>query len=448
METIKAVQNAIDYMEDHLCERMELDRIAEAAYMSLPNLYRVFYALTGHPLVEYIRKRRINRAAVGLRHLDSPILDIALECGFDSYRTFAAVFKKNTGMTPGMYRKTDVYYSFERICLLERVGYAEDRELSLRFSDVKVIRVSPMRVIAYHHASLVREGLEEEAFRVFYEMLMNAGFQMEKTRIWGYDDPEPSENSKLHHYVMMAPLENRSVIDYSNVAVITLPGGLYAVSKVPAGPTDSIIAAWNRLLAEWLPRSNFKLGNHPFVEEFQHHHGQVNRLKLLLPVTRKQEQTTIGISELPSKRVLSFRSTGLHCQSAADDLMTIWLMENGLAGDLNRTLFMSNSYGIAEGHDSWYELAISVADNDNRIADQDIGRMSWLDEGLYAHMTTDAYGVMTGVLDMLYEWLSQNDEYQSDDQRKWFAKYSSVNGADVERSASVTCYIPVLRKMN
>ena len=67
MQSGEIVQRAIDYIEDHLTESLTLEEIAGVAAMSLPNLYRLFHSLTGHPIKEYIRKRRINEAANFLR---------------------------------------------------------------------------------------------------------------------------------------------------------------------------------------------------------------------------------------------------------------------------------------------------------------------------------------------------------------------------------------------
>ncbi|WP_052476164.1 helix-turn-helix domain-containing protein [Cohnella kolymensis] len=444
MEAVKAVQQAIDYMEEHLCERMEPNRIAEAALMSLPNLYRVFYALTGHPLMEYIRKRRVNRAAHCLRYSESPILDIAFESGFDSYRTFAAVFKKATGLTPGMYRKASLYYSFERVNLLERVSYLEERELSHRFPDVKVVRLAAQPAIAYRHGSSVREGLEDEAFRLFYKMLASAGIEMERTRLFGFDAPLSDSPSDLHEYVIMAPIELPAAIRHPDLFVTKLPGGLYAEGKAPAAPASAIIAAWNRIVAEWLPRSSFKLGSHPFVEEFFHHRGRITRMKLFLPVSKKHEQETIEVAALPRSRILAFRAGGIHAQSLADDQLTAWLNQQAVVGDIRRSLYMSYSYGITECDDSWYELGIAAPD-DIHITGEDAGRVKWLGGGLYASVSTVAYGVMTGVLDLLHEWLCQTDDYCLDETRSWFAEYLPASGPEAERSTTVICYLPVIR---
>lgn len=446
MDTAYAVQQAIDYMEERIGERLEPERIAEAAYMSLPNLYRAFYALTGHPLMEYLRKRRVSQAAIRLRHSGDSVVDTAFDCGFESYRTFAAVFKKTTGMTPGAYRKAETYYSFERVNLAERIRYSEDRELSNRYPDVKVVRVGPMDVVAYRHASSVRERLEEEAFAIFYGMLSAAGIDMNNARLFGSDVPDSDSQPNMHEYVMMAPLKEAAAFVHSEASVIRLPGGLYAVSKAPSEPAGAIIAVWNRVLSEWLPRSAFKLGGHPFMEEFQHYRGKVARLKLFLPVMRKQEHEPIGIASLSPVRVLAFRSEGKEAEAEADERMSAWLTGKEGSGKSGASIYMSCSYGISEEADTWYELALSVSDDRDFSAAEDTGRIRWLEGGLYAYMTTGAYGAMTGVLDLLHAWVCRSGEYRLDEQRSWFAKYVAGDEGDWDRSTTVVCYVPVLER--
>ncbi|TCZ75682.1 AraC family transcriptional regulator [Paenibacillus albiflavus] len=84
MHTVEIVQRAIDYIEEHLEESIELERVAEAAAMSVPNFYRMFYAMTGYPIKEYIRKRRISEAAYLLRHTELQTIDIGFRCGYGS----------------------------------------------------------------------------------------------------------------------------------------------------------------------------------------------------------------------------------------------------------------------------------------------------------------------------------------------------------------------------
>ncbi|MFE6073508.1 helix-turn-helix domain-containing protein [Paenibacillus sp. NPDC057886] len=140
METSEIVQRGIDYIEEHPYEPLSLENIAEAAVMSVPNLYRLFYAMTGHPIKEYVRKRRISEAASLLRYTDHATIDIGIGCGFQSYQTFFNTFKRSTGLTPGQYRQAEFIFSVEQINLHERVTYLEEREVFDRFPNVKVIR--------------------------------------------------------------------------------------------------------------------------------------------------------------------------------------------------------------------------------------------------------------------------------------------------------------------
>lgn len=111
METADIVQRSIDWIEEHLYEPLDLEQIAGAASMSVPNLYRMFHAMTGHPIKEYIRKRRISEAACLLRQSDFPAIEIGFRCGFDTYQTFIKSFKRYIGLTPGLYRKAELIFS-------------------------------------------------------------------------------------------------------------------------------------------------------------------------------------------------------------------------------------------------------------------------------------------------------------------------------------------------
>jgi AraC family transcriptional regulator len=86
---------------------------------------------------------------------------------------------------------------------------------------------------------------------------------------------------------MMASFMGELPMNHPDLRIETFSGGLYAVSVTPANSESTIISAWNRLLTEWLPRRTFTLGDHTFIEEFDHYKGKLTKLKLYLPVKRK-----------------------------------------------------------------------------------------------------------------------------------------------------------------
>jgi AraC family transcriptional regulator len=171
MRYVDSVQRAIDYIEEHLDQELDLSIIADEAYISVAQLYRLFYAITGHPVKDYIRKRRISAAANHLRNSKRTVEELAWNSGFESYHSFAKVFKKIVGLTPAAYRNAEIFFSFEPIRLYEQIAYKEDKEQTELFPDVKVIRFMPDKMYAFLHISKLEEGMENDAFRIVCEKL-------------------------------------------------------------------------------------------------------------------------------------------------------------------------------------------------------------------------------------------------------------------------------------
>ena len=60
MDWTVSLQNAINYVEDHLTEEIDYKEVAKMANSSLFNFQRIFNILCGFSLGEYIRNRRLS----------------------------------------------------------------------------------------------------------------------------------------------------------------------------------------------------------------------------------------------------------------------------------------------------------------------------------------------------------------------------------------------------
>lgn len=112
MDYIARVRSAIDFIEQHLFDDISLQTVAGHVSVSAYHFHRLFSAITGESVADYIRKRRLTVAADELAATDRAILDIALECRFESQESFTRAFKKMFGLTPGLYRKEGAGASF------------------------------------------------------------------------------------------------------------------------------------------------------------------------------------------------------------------------------------------------------------------------------------------------------------------------------------------------
>lgn len=102
-EQILAVQRMQDYISLHLYEEITLADISLASYYSPWHSHRLFKEYTGLAPAEYIRRLRLSRSALRLRDEKVKIIDVALDCGFQSPDGYAKAFQKEFGCSPKQY---------------------------------------------------------------------------------------------------------------------------------------------------------------------------------------------------------------------------------------------------------------------------------------------------------------------------------------------------------
>jgi len=100
MEWIDSIQKAIEYIEEHLTDRINYDEIAKQGFSSTFHFQRVFSILCGYTLGEYIRKRRLTLAGKELLLGNQKIIDIALKYGYENPDSFSRAFLKFHGINP------------------------------------------------------------------------------------------------------------------------------------------------------------------------------------------------------------------------------------------------------------------------------------------------------------------------------------------------------------
>ena len=104
MHAWNAIQNSLNYIEDHLSEDLRIDALANVAVLSPYYFQRLFGRLVKKSVNEYVRLRRLAKASEVLKRKDKRILDVALDFGFSDHANFTRAFKDAYGITPDEYR--------------------------------------------------------------------------------------------------------------------------------------------------------------------------------------------------------------------------------------------------------------------------------------------------------------------------------------------------------
>ncbi|MEG0238228.1 MAG: response regulator [Clostridium sp.] len=105
-EEIKSpIENALSYIDGHVEDNINLDSIAAICNLSPCYFSKLFKKEVGVNFKTYINDKKIEKAKEVLKSTDTPILNIAIDLGFDDCGYFIRVFKKVLGVTPKKYRE-------------------------------------------------------------------------------------------------------------------------------------------------------------------------------------------------------------------------------------------------------------------------------------------------------------------------------------------------------
>lgn len=94
----------LEYISEHLNQNIRLADLASLINMSQFHFSHMFKQTIGIAPHQYLLRQRIEQSKKLLRTTDQPIMDIALECGFNSHSHLSKQFRQLTDMTPRAYR--------------------------------------------------------------------------------------------------------------------------------------------------------------------------------------------------------------------------------------------------------------------------------------------------------------------------------------------------------
>ena len=300
MDWITGIQNAINYIEDHILEELDYEQIAKESFSSSFHFQRVFSILCGYTLGEYIRSRRLTLAGAELANTREKVIDIAYKYGYDTPESFAKAFQKFHGISPSQARGSGVMLkSFSRLTIkvtLEGgsiMNYRiEDKQAMVLTGYKRRFTGSPNDKQDQDHyfacetrlEQAILEGVSRE-HETIYQVLTNFApdgydyYIAYRLPQWAFKDLED------------LPEEIRTKFEHMDI-----PAGTYMVCETERCqyPTAKIDDLRKQAVSEWLPTSGYELRDAPeigvihwFWEEGNDKLNHSRYCELWLPIKRK-----------------------------------------------------------------------------------------------------------------------------------------------------------------
>ena len=272
----KKLQRALKYARRNPGKNVLLSNLAAETGQSLFHAHRTLRAVLGETPKHFTLRLRVDRAAAALISSQALILDIALDCGFESHEAFCRAFRRRFRMSPSDYRKRALMRSDARphADLVDEIGpcvglYHIDlkERCSGKFMDYTVSR----KELATQPVLVVRRRVRraEIAATVAAELpkvFLHA--QQRGIAIAGYPITRYLETSvglvTLETGMRVTAHSGEWTADEGEGDVLadTLPGGPAAVT-IHSGPYDQLQAAY-AALEEWIAANGFHAAGAPW----------------------------------------------------------------------------------------------------------------------------------------------------------------------------------------
>ncbi|MDR1689371.1 MAG: AraC family transcriptional regulator [Clostridiales bacterium] len=113
-----AINSSVEFIEQELTQEINVSKLAERLFFSKTHFQRLFRETVGEPVMEYVKKRRLELARLEIEQTNATVLDISLKYGYFSHEGFTRAFKAYFGITPSLARKSkneNLHYLKEEI---------------------------------------------------------------------------------------------------------------------------------------------------------------------------------------------------------------------------------------------------------------------------------------------------------------------------------------------
>ncbi|GJM45314.1 MAG: AraC family transcriptional regulator [Gemmatimonadota bacterium] len=267
---VRRVNRVIDHVLDHLDETLSLDCLAQIACFSPFHFHRIFSAVQGESLHDFVKRMRLERAAALIKNGDRRSLTaIALTCGFGSSADFSKSFKKHFGFPPSQFDRDRLDAMLatrgedrDVLCALRSTTPFADDEFEVSISQEPALHVVYIRIADPISGDNLARG---------YDRLIDfgraRGLLDQATQIGvSQDDLEITPVDKLRYdFCLTVPAGTRGA---GEICTRVIPGGDYASLHI-AGDLERVARGWDFLYRHWLLRSRYQPSPEPAMEVYR-----------------------------------------------------------------------------------------------------------------------------------------------------------------------------------
>ncbi len=276
MEWVDRMNAVMDYVESRLCDQVDPEVISRLTACPISVFQRSFVQITGFPLGEYIRRRKLTCAADEIQKGTRRILDIAMDYGYESADAFAVAFKRMHGTSPAAARRTGCPLKFySRLHFTLTIKGVD--EMDYKWIEREAFNVAGFRMKTPQAggtwAVIKSDGSIEKMSEAAGKGFISLGL------CFGFDDDGSNDYMCAYEYDGESP---------AGFDTYTVPKSGWMVFEASGAISEKVLGGtWGRIYGEFMPQSTYKQRDLPTIERYLEWDEAKDRcrVEILIPVT-------------------------------------------------------------------------------------------------------------------------------------------------------------------
>ena len=287
MDFLQGMNHAIQYIEEHLTDDVDMNEIVEYTGYSYAYFQRVFSCISEVSVAEYVRKRKMTLAAMDLKEKKERVIDVALKYGYDSADAFSRAFTAFHGITPSMAKEDDAKIkSFSPLRF--QITVDGTKETRYRMEKRDAIRV----VGIMRHFQAPENGPQDVG--IFWNELFGNGM-FEKIAELSTGQPTGVHGfmhviDDVHVDYMIAAITDKEVPDGMEEQMI--PATTWAIFEQTGSVQSSMTDMWKQIFEEWLPSTEYEHAGTTEIECFCYNGDRRKsdfKYEIWIPVRKRED---------------------------------------------------------------------------------------------------------------------------------------------------------------